>query len=222
MYNENLSSPRVTNSVFADNVAGQDGGAIYNSYCAPRITNCTFTGNAVLREPWRADPDWGEAGGAIRNDDAMPTLTNCILWDDSPSEIINELVVGTKRGAIVTYSDIEGGYSGDGNIDINPVFSDPNREDYRLCSCSPCVDAGNASTAPDTDIEGVDRPHGAGVDMGAYESYAVAPEPGCHLGALGSTASGFGNHRGDMVLLVLVAAMLGLARRRGGQKLNVG
>ncbi|MFH1377881.1 MAG: choice-of-anchor Q domain-containing protein [Planctomycetota bacterium] len=41
--------------------------------------------------------------------------------------------------------------------------------DLQLQPSSPCIDAGTSTGAPATDILGVERPQGLGVDMGAYE-----------------------------------------------------
>ena len=41
--------------------------------------------------------------------------------------------------------------------------------DYHLQAGSPCIDAGTATNAPNTDYEGTTRPQGAAYDIGAYE-----------------------------------------------------
>lgn len=41
--------------------------------------------------------------------------------------------------------------------------------DFHLLPTSPAVDAGTASNAPPTDLDGAPRPAGAGIDLGAYE-----------------------------------------------------
>jgi parallel beta-helix repeat protein len=43
--------------------------------------------------------------------------------------------------------------------------------DYRLKSGSPAIDKGTTTNAPPTDIAGTARPLGAGIDIGAYESF---------------------------------------------------
>ncbi len=140
------------------------------SLTTPTLVNCTFSGNAA-----------GVGGGGVNGSfGAAPTVTNCILWGNSPNEI------GTQGGSTTTvlYSDIQGGLTGTGNIDADPLFVDPDNGDYRLSAGSPCIDAGNNNAVPvgvTTDLDGnprfVDDPNtidsGSGdpplVDMGAYE-----------------------------------------------------
>jgi predicted outer membrane repeat protein len=115
-----------------------------NNESSPTVTNCTFSGNSA-----------SSYGGGMYNWYCSPTVTNCILWGDSPDEIY----AGTP---IVTYSDIEGGYTGEGNINANPRFVDPTSSDYHLQADSPCIDAGGPS---------YNAPRGGAcvIDMGVYE-----------------------------------------------------
>jgi len=154
------SSPTVKNCTFSSNSANY-GGGMYNfsSNSRPMVTNCTFTANSA---------DWG---GGICNDYSSPTVTNCILWADLPSEI-------EWDPAIVTYSDIQGGWTGTGNINADPLFVDANNCDYHLLPDSPCIDAGNPNFIPEpseTDLDGYPRLLDGDedgtpiVDMGAFE-----------------------------------------------------
>ncbi|MCB9768465.1 MAG: hypothetical protein H6752_09735 [Candidatus Omnitrophica bacterium] len=69
--------------------------------------------------------------------------------------------------AEVVYSNLEGGYPGEGNIDADPLFVDPENGDYHLQAASPCIDAGT-DTGLTTDFDGNSRPIGR-YDMGAFE-----------------------------------------------------
>jgi L-ascorbate metabolism protein UlaG (beta-lactamase superfamily) len=113
MYN-NRSSPALTNCIFAGNSASAGGGIDNYPQNSPTVVNCTFVGNS-------AKDGSGLACFSSGQDDAsMLVLTNCILRDvgaeisnDGPS-IVN-----------VAYSNVQGGWPGEGNIDIDPLFADP-------------------------------------------------------------------------------------------------
>jgi parallel beta-helix repeat protein len=165
MYNYYNCSPTVTNCTFTGNTAGEKGGGMYNYYySSPTVTNCTFSGNTA-----------GRYGGGMYNYwDSSPTVTNCILWDDSPYEIFDDVSSSTT----VTYSDVQGGWAGTGNIDADPMFADA---EGRLLAFSPCLDAGNDAAVPPgvtTDLDGNPRIQGACVDMGAFESDLNYMDPG--------------------------------------------
>jgi len=67
-------------------------------------------------------------------------IENCIVWGNrSDSNMQLHLIYGESK---VTFSNIEGGYEGKGNISANPKFID-NDKYYLNPSLSPCVDAGN-------------------------------------------------------------------------------
>jgi hypothetical protein len=52
----------------------------------------------------------------------------------------------------------------------DPLFVDPSGHDYRLARNSPAIDRGAREGAPDTDMNGNNRPQGRGVDIGPFES----------------------------------------------------
>jgi predicted outer membrane repeat protein len=104
-----VSSPmKVTNCTFSENSAYY-GGGIYNSSSDTMVTNCTFSGNEA------------NDGGGMRNvDNSSPTVTNCIFWGNLPDEIDNR-----DSDPIVTYSDVEGSYPGEGNRVDELVYERP-------------------------------------------------------------------------------------------------
>lgn len=72
----------------------------------------------------------------------------------------------------VTYSDGQGGQSGEGNIDEEPKFTFGG--DYYIMWSSPCVDA-SIELDLYRDLDGDPRPLGDGFDMGADEANPLGP-----------------------------------------------
>ena len=161
MYNIS-SSPTITNCAFRTNTSGSNGGGMYNlSSSNPNVTNCTFSGNKAT-----------SSGGGMYNLASSPTVTNCILWDNSPGEYLGS--------ATINYSDVQGGYTGIGNINIDPLFADADNGDFHLLQNSPCIDTGNNDAVPSgvtTDLDGNPRISGDYVDMGAYERTDELTDP---------------------------------------------
>lgn len=106
------------------------------------------------------------AGSGVSNcSNSLPTITNSILWGNSVNPVYND----STSSSSATYSCVQGGYEGTGNISEDPLFVDAANGDVRLQEGSPCIDTGTAEDAPDVNIEGTVRPQGVGFDMGAYE-----------------------------------------------------
>jgi parallel beta-helix repeat protein len=146
MFNRNGASPTLTNCTFSGNPADYYGGGMYNQGASPALTNCTFASNSAVTD----------GGGMLNSSSSSPALTNCILWADTPDEISNYDLASSPA---VTYSDVQGGYGGAGNISADPHFADPGNGDFHLGVCSPAIDTGNnlAPDLPDFDFEGDGR-----------------------------------------------------------------
>ena len=163
MSNDTGSSLELANCAFSRNSAENGYGAgMHNSGTSLMLTNCTFWGNGAALQ-----------GGGMSNDASSPTVTNCILWGDFPDEIYNS----AGSSPVVTYSDIQGGYPGTGNITDDPLLTSAYYGDFHLSTGSPCVDRGNnlVPNLPDHDFEGDarvidgDADGMATVDMGVDE-----------------------------------------------------
>ena len=61
---------------------------------------------------------------------------------------------------VVTYSDVQGAYTGTGNIDSDPLFVDAANGDFNLDLLSPCIDSGDPTAVYD--------PDSTVADMGAF------------------------------------------------------
>lgn len=133
------------------------GGGIccYNS--SPMIQDNTIAGNSA------------EGGGGIYCMDSSPMVLNTILWANSPDEVDHFGFTSIT----ISYSDILGGWPGEGNIDGTPSFVDPDKGDYRLSEGSCCIGAGRMTPdVPEKDKDGNPRPNpqDSNPDIGAYES----------------------------------------------------
>jgi hypothetical protein len=186
------SDATVTNCTFIENyvTAEEDsgGGAIFNYDSSPIITNCTIMGNRVAI----GAPGSNSGGGGICNiDGSNPVITNCIIGDNTALngpeiwDVIGDLEVSDSN-SFVTYSDVkmvgDDEYPGEGNINEDPLFVDPDNGDFHLQAGSPCIDMGTDIDVdlPATDFEGTPRvldgngDDTATVDMGADEAFLSA------------------------------------------------
>ena len=97
----------VINSTFVVNnhASGYIGGIdVVNT--SGTISNVTVSGNIS-----------GNGGGIGISDNANVDITNSIVWGNTSTE------VWLESGSVdVTYSNIQGGYDGVGNINVNPLF----------------------------------------------------------------------------------------------------
>jgi hypothetical protein len=156
------TSPAITNCVFNENESTTLGGAIEDANAAPAIDNCTFTNNT--------DTD----GAALVDEFGFgSTITNCIFWGDNGESEIADFGATTR----VTFSDVDGGVAGTGNLNTNPLFINAADNILVLQPQSPCINVGNNADVPagvTTDLAGNPRIAGGTVDMGAYESQGSA------------------------------------------------
>jgi len=130
------------------------------------LANCTIVDN---HSPTAA---------GIYNDGADNlTLVNTILRNSATSEIVQVIDSETTSSLFIDHSNILGGWPGNGNIDEDPRFVNPENADYHLLMGSPCIDTGTTVELID-DLDGNPRPKdvpGVGIDgegafdMGAYE-----------------------------------------------------
>jgi parallel beta-helix repeat protein/predicted outer membrane repeat protein len=174
------TSHNMTNSIVNGNFAKSDGGGMFNMhYSQLLINNCTFAENLATN---------GNALAFDSNDPVAPSslqANNCILAGDG-----NEIWNNDNSAISISYSNVQTGWPGQGNLDTDPCFIVPGFWDsngtptdanddfwiegnYHLLPTSPCIDAGDPNYVPgpnETDLEGNPRIGGGRVDIGAHEA----------------------------------------------------
>lgn len=141
--------------------------------------NCVYIINSVLAGNYSQDP-------AEFLFEGIDFIFNSILYNNASEQL--------QPNAVVHYSNVQGGWAGDGNIDFDPMFIDPVEHDYHLADNSPCIGAGALELqfnsewyyAPELDIEENPRPNpnGSMPDMGAYENELGEPQAGISNGEI--------------------------------------
>ena len=153
--------PKVYNNVISHNKATYGAGIyVVNDVT---VSEPEYTNNTVVKNEATV------AGGGIYYDRSEVTLMNSILWGnyapDGPQ-------IAFSGGAIdVSYSDIQGGWAGTGNMNVNP------KTISNLCLLnhkSPCIDAGN----PDAIYNDPEDPLNGG--------FALSPAQGSLLNDMGA------------------------------------
>jgi len=130
----------LTNCTFNGNTAMRDGGGIFNRRTSSTLKNCILTGNKAYGEliytgeggglyafgdtilnNCTFSGNWAHQGRAIsKYSDSFLRLNNCILWNGG-----DEISKSNPSTLTVTYSNIQGGMEGEGNIDADPCFANP-------------------------------------------------------------------------------------------------
>ncbi len=105
-------------------------------------------------------------GGLYVDMGAVATMSNSIVWMNSPDGVFNN-----SGSLAIAYSDVQGGWDGVGNINIDPKVNLVAPDPGSLQTGSPCIDAGDPLFPTD--------PDGSVTDMGAiWSEPAAEPPPG--------------------------------------------
>ena len=161
--------------IITNNTAEAGGGIFTTSPAYARLTNCTITDN-------RLSAPQMSIGGGIHSVGSDIVIRNSIVWYNDGAAV---LLDNPASNSPVLYSNIEGYYPGQGNIDTDPLFASAAGDDYHLRSIlgrydpdrsqwvdtdhdvSPCIDAGDPQAQEDL-IGSEPFPNGNRINMGAY------------------------------------------------------
>jgi len=105
--------------IIANTAERYDGGGIHLAERWSEVSNCTIVGNFAGGGRGAG----GGGGGVWSGGDVV--VTHCIIRSNNASTNPEIYLANSSRFVSVAYSNIEGGYSGTGNIDADPCFAEP-------------------------------------------------------------------------------------------------
>ncbi len=159
----------IRNSIIMNNSA-EFGGGLCAEIANVNLINCTIVNNNSAQ---------GGGGGVYSRRNSNIRIINSIFRNNEPQNVFFDPEDDPNTLA-VSFSDIEGGAESveandngevewlEGNIDADPLFVDPDEDDYRITDDSPCIDAGDPESHWD--------PDGTRSDMGAFYFHQDHPD----------------------------------------------
>jgi parallel beta-helix repeat protein len=135
-----VSSDSITikgNLIHSNSVDVGEGGGIAFKTSNGFLVNNTVTNNMVN----------GAGSGFFLSQYSSAEIKNNIIWGNFPMYSAQVVAYNVD----VTFSLIQGGYEGEGNLNLNPIFLNPSINDYTLTLQSPCINTGDPDLDPDPD-----------------------------------------------------------------------
>ena len=147
MVNSHNSHPWLSHIIFGNNSAAQAGGALWNENSSSLLVHTTVSDNSAA------------SGGGIANQASQMQIVNSILWnnqDNSGNTAAAQIKDDNNQATAVTYSIVQGGWSGEGNKNEDPLFIQIKNSktqhtvatEFHLAANSPAIDAGNNTAIP--------------------------------------------------------------------------
>ena len=121
-----FSAPTIDSSLISSNSAENGGGIAAQALSKPVITNSSISNNSASKK----------GSGVSLYPSAQPTITTCTIWGKDENNAIEidtteETISLTNTGlAIVSSSAVQGGYTGDDNIAIDPLDLEGLEDEY--------------------------------------------------------------------------------------------
>ncbi len=158
-------APLLINCFMGGNFAQLRGGAVYGQ--GVTMVNCVVSGNTAAGITGggvcghgalfnctisrNSATGTGSHGGGLQTDGAT-TVANCVIYGNTAATEMQ--ISGTVS---ISYSDVQGGFAGTGNINADPIFANDIGldgvagtldDDLHVLAGSPCIDAGNTPAVP--------------------------------------------------------------------------
>jgi len=166
------SNPRIIRALITDNHSTNSSGAFSCGYDShPVIINSTICNNTA------------STAGVSYIYGSHPVFVNTIIWNNTPEAFHFSDWEEFSNSITIAYSDVQSGMDTitnsefatinwlDGNIDSDPMFIDPENNDYSLNLDSPCIDSGTSFFEWSNDIL---------VDLDSEEYSGIAPDMGVY------------------------------------------
>ncbi len=178
----NNSTIKVSNTEISNNLGGIHGAGLYvrNSIAELFLVNITEnSGEGVYVDGIGESIVSVISSNIVANSDIG---INC-WYNDNKLIIVNSIILeninmGVNNSGIneIFYTNIQDGWDGEGNTDLDPLFIDPENGNYTLQPNSPCIDAGTSFFVFEGDTlvnMSEDEYIGTAPDMGAFEYESV-------------------------------------------------
>lgn len=171
----------VTNCLFNSNFAtdgasGGNAGCISNNASDGKtanlaLTHCTFGNNLAATGAALAQWEDEFAPGS----EATTVVTNCIFADALNSYFLEAgtPTLTSNGGNLSLDNSFSPDFNGTNDVEnADPLFKNPDQDDFHLAAGSPCIDKGVTGTGVNFDLEGL--PRDSKPDKGCYEYGAVS------------------------------------------------
>lgn len=188
-----IASPTIVNCIIYNNTASQRAGGMFcwggnNGNANPTVINTSFVNNTAVDGGGVVSSRLNSTPGSSGN--SNPNFRNCIFWGNTASGTGPQFYNLGGATFVATYSDIDLSAQNSphivsglatGNINTSPLFSNillgigadgnwmTSDDGLQLQSSSPCINVGDNTGVPTTDILSRSRISNSIVDMGAYE-----------------------------------------------------
>ncbi len=154
-----LYNGKISNCLITNNIAG--GISLFDYYgMSVDVVNCTIASNESQGSY--------TPGRGVYSYYSLSKIINCIIWGNVSQISVATDNYGDPYGTLtVNNCDVQGGYTGVGNVDADPCFS--SGSDFHLTSSSPAIatQGGTQEGCPACDYDGHTRTYP--YSMGAYE-----------------------------------------------------